>query len=77
MIGIIDSMLFLSSYPLAFVKVLEMTFFPFNFNYYLIRVLSSVSLQELVVKNLHIKLLIDQLRDLVADVSTWQSPCSV
>ncbi|XP_038879540.1 mediator of RNA polymerase II transcription subunit 30 [Benincasa hispida] len=33
--------------------------------------------KELVVKNLHIKLLIDQLRDLVADVSTWQSPCSV
>lgn len=33
--------------------------------------------QELVIKNLHIKLLIDQLRDLVADISTWQSPCSV
>ncbi|CAK9330306.1 unnamed protein product [Citrullus colocynthis] len=32
--------------------------------------------RELVIKNLHIKLLIDQLRDLVADVSTWQSPCS-
>ncbi|XP_022134927.1 mediator of RNA polymerase II transcription subunit 30 [Momordica charantia] len=33
--------------------------------------------KELVNKNLHLKLLIDQLRDLVADISTWQSPCSV
>ncbi|KAL6011625.1 hypothetical protein ACLOJK_002073 [Asimina triloba] len=27
-------------------------------------------------KNKHLKLLIDQLRDLITDISTWQSPCS-
>ncbi|KAJ9140155.1 hypothetical protein P3X46_030835 [Hevea brasiliensis] len=33
--------------------------------------------KELVNKNAYLKLLIDQLRDLVTDISTWQSPCSV
>lgn len=33
--------------------------------------------KELVEKNKHLKLLIDQLRELIADISTWQSPCSV
>ncbi|XP_030458349.1 mediator of RNA polymerase II transcription subunit 30 [Syzygium oleosum] len=33
--------------------------------------------KELVEKNKHLKLLIDQLRELIVDVSTWQSPCSV
>ncbi|PRQ27290.1 hypothetical protein RchiOBHm_Chr6g0303761 [Rosa chinensis] len=33
--------------------------------------------KELVKKNAYIKVLIDQLRDLVTDISTWQSPCSV
>ncbi|XVE56567.1 hypothetical protein DITRI_Ditri04bG0021600 [Diplodiscus trichospermus] len=28
-------------------------------------------------KNEYIKLLIDQLRDLITDLSTWQSPCSI
>lgn len=32
--------------------------------------------KELVNKNKHLKLLIDQLRDLLADLCTWQSPCS-
>ncbi|XP_004244509.1 mediator of RNA polymerase II transcription subunit 30 [Solanum lycopersicum] len=32
--------------------------------------------KELVDKNKHLKLLIDQLRDLLADLCTWQSPCS-
>uniref|UniRef100_A0A2P2P666 Mediator of RNA polymerase II transcription subunit 30 n=1 Tax=Rhizophora mucronata TaxID=61149 RepID=A0A2P2P666_RHIMU len=33
--------------------------------------------KELANKNAYLKLLIDQLRDLVTDISTWQSPCSV
>ncbi|KAL6212722.1 hypothetical protein ACLB2K_017940 [Fragaria x ananassa] len=33
--------------------------------------------KELVKKNAYIKVLIDQLRDLITDISTWQSPCSV
>ncbi|KDP22607.1 hypothetical protein JCGZ_26438 [Jatropha curcas] len=33
--------------------------------------------KELVNKNACLKLLIDQLRDLITDISTWQSPCSV
>ncbi|KAL6207609.1 hypothetical protein ACLB2K_018566 [Fragaria x ananassa] len=33
--------------------------------------------KELVKKNAYIKGLIDQLRDLITDISTWQSPCSV
>ncbi|KAL3819098.1 hypothetical protein ACJIZ3_005003 [Penstemon smallii] len=32
---------------------------------------------EVEEKNKHIKRLIDQLRNLLADISTWQSPCSV
>ncbi|KAK9278372.1 hypothetical protein L1049_027937 [Liquidambar formosana] len=32
--------------------------------------------KELANKNKHLKLLIDQLRDLITDISTWQSPCS-
>ncbi|KAI4312961.1 hypothetical protein MLD38_037745 [Melastoma candidum] len=33
--------------------------------------------KELAGKNVYIKALINQLRELIADVSTWQSPCSV
>ncbi|XP_012467932.1 mediator of RNA polymerase II transcription subunit 30 [Gossypium raimondii] len=33
--------------------------------------------KELANKNLYIKRLIDQLRELITDVSTWQSPCSM
>ncbi|XP_059443372.1 mediator of RNA polymerase II transcription subunit 30 [Corylus avellana] len=33
--------------------------------------------KELVNKNRYLKLLIDQVRDLITDISTWQSPCSV
>ncbi|XP_043696368.1 mediator of RNA polymerase II transcription subunit 30-like isoform X3 [Telopea speciosissima] len=33
--------------------------------------------KELTDKNKHLKLLIDQLRDLITDISMWQSPCSV
>ncbi|XP_042505767.1 mediator of RNA polymerase II transcription subunit 30-like isoform X2 [Macadamia integrifolia] len=33
--------------------------------------------KELTEKNKHLKLLIDQLRDLITDISMWQSPCSV
>ncbi|XP_055819957.1 mediator of RNA polymerase II transcription subunit 30 [Solanum dulcamara] len=32
--------------------------------------------KELVDKNKHLKLLIDQLRDILSDLSTWRSPCS-
>ncbi|XP_058194962.1 mediator of RNA polymerase II transcription subunit 30 [Rhododendron vialii] len=38
---------------------------------------ASVLKQELANKNKHLKLLIDQLRDLITDISTWQSPCSI
>lgn len=37
---------------------------------------ASTLRKELVDKNKHVKLLIDQLRDLLSDLSTWQSPCS-
>ncbi|WOG99395.1 hypothetical protein DCAR_0518743 [Daucus carota subsp. sativus] len=33
--------------------------------------------KELANKNKYLKVLIDQLRELINDVSTWQSPCSV
>ncbi|XP_051137482.1 mediator of RNA polymerase II transcription subunit 30 [Andrographis paniculata] len=33
--------------------------------------------KEVADKNKNLKLLIDQLRNLLADISTWQSPCSV
>lgn len=33
--------------------------------------------KELANKNAYLKLLIDQLRELITDISTWQSPCSV
>lgn len=33
--------------------------------------------KELANKNRYLKLLIDQLRDLITDISTWQSPCSI
>ncbi|XP_054807214.1 mediator of RNA polymerase II transcription subunit 30-like [Prosopis cineraria] len=33
--------------------------------------------KELANKNMHLKILMDQLRDLIKDISTWQSPCSV
>ncbi|KAG7535319.1 hypothetical protein ISN45_Aa08g027680 [Arabidopsis thaliana x Arabidopsis arenosa] len=32
---------------------------------------------EIAKKNVHVKELIDKLRELIADISTWQSPCSV
>ncbi|XP_052109310.1 mediator of RNA polymerase II transcription subunit 30 isoform X2 [Arachis duranensis] len=32
--------------------------------------------KELANKNMHLKILIDQLRDLLSDISTWQSPYS-
>ncbi|KAL0407869.1 UNVERIFIED_CONTAM: Mediator of RNA polymerase II transcription subunit [Sesamum radiatum] len=31
---------------------------------------------ELAVKNKYLKILMDQLRNLLADISTWQSPCT-
>ena len=37
----------------------------------------SLQVQELASKNKYLKLLIDQLRDLIADIAMWQSPCSV
>ncbi|KAJ8561149.1 hypothetical protein K7X08_027339 [Anisodus acutangulus] len=37
---------------------------------------ASTLKKELVDKNKHLKLLIDQLRDLLSDLSTWQSPCA-
>ncbi|KAJ3697273.1 hypothetical protein LUZ61_000978 [Rhynchospora tenuis] len=33
--------------------------------------------KEIEVKNKHVKLLIDQLRNLITDISMWQSPCSL
>ncbi|PON77278.1 Mediator of RNA polymerase II transcription subunit [Parasponia andersonii] len=33
--------------------------------------------KELANKNSYLKILIDQLRDLITDISMWQSPCSV
>ncbi|KAF2537831.1 hypothetical protein F2Q68_00018989 [Brassica cretica] len=33
--------------------------------------------QEVAKKNVHVKELIDKFRELIADISTWQSPCSV
>ncbi|XP_008221191.1 PREDICTED: mediator of RNA polymerase II transcription subunit 30 [Prunus mume] len=33
--------------------------------------------KELANKNVYVKFLIDQLRDLITDISTWQSPCSI
>ncbi|KAL3500286.1 hypothetical protein ACH5RR_039379 [Cinchona calisaya] len=38
---------------------------------------ASALRKELANRNKYLKLLIDQLRDLVSDISTWQSPCSV
>ncbi|CAL5349442.1 unnamed protein product [Camellia sinensis] len=38
---------------------------------------ASVLKEELANKNKYFKHLIDQLRDLITDISTWQSPCSV
>ncbi|KAI3922723.1 hypothetical protein MKW98_006854 [Papaver atlanticum] len=33
--------------------------------------------KEVADKNKHVKLLIDQFRELITDISTWQSPCSL
>lgn len=33
--------------------------------------------KEIESKNKHVKLLIDQLCDIISDISMWQSPCSV
>ncbi|KAA8542105.1 hypothetical protein F0562_023257 [Nyssa sinensis] len=38
---------------------------------------ASALRKELANKNKQLKLLIDQLRDLITDISIWQSPCSV
>ncbi|KAF6164925.1 hypothetical protein GIB67_021421 [Kingdonia uniflora] len=32
--------------------------------------------KEIADKNMYVKVLIDQLRELICDISTWQSPCS-
>ncbi|PKA59703.1 Mediator of RNA polymerase II transcription subunit 30 [Apostasia shenzhenica] len=37
---------------------------------------AAVLRKELSRKNKHLKLLIDQFRNLIADMSMWQSPCS-
>ena len=37
----------------------------------------GILLQEIESKNKHVKLLIDQLHDIISDVSMWQSPCSM
>ncbi|EOA14089.1 hypothetical protein CARUB_v10027226mg [Capsella rubella] len=33
--------------------------------------------KEIAKKNVHVKELIDKFRELIADISTWHSPCSV
>ncbi|CAH2043679.1 unnamed protein product [Thlaspi arvense] len=33
--------------------------------------------KEIAKRNVHVKQLIDKFRELIADISTWQSPCSV
>ncbi|KAK1357947.1 Mediator of RNA polymerase II transcription subunit 30 [Heracleum sosnowskyi] len=38
---------------------------------------ASTLRKELANKNKYLKVLIDQLRELINDVSTWQSPCTV
>ncbi|KAL5216068.1 hypothetical protein ABZP36_007469 [Zizania latifolia] len=38
---------------------------------------ASALRKEIESKNKHVKLLIDQLRDLISDISMWQSPCAV
>lgn len=38
---------------------------------------ASALRKDLENKNKHLKLLIDQLRELITDVSTWQSPVSI
>ncbi|KAK4422374.1 protein RRC1 [Sesamum alatum] len=37
---------------------------------------ASILRKELAVKNKYLKILMDQLRSLLADISTWQSPCT-
>lgn len=37
----------------------------------------SVLRKEIAEKNKHVKLLMDQLRNLIADISMWRSPCLV
>jgi len=38
---------------------------------------ASALRKEIESKNKHVKLLMDQLRELITDISMWQSPCSV
>ncbi|XP_042067721.1 mediator of RNA polymerase II transcription subunit 30-like [Salvia splendens] len=38
---------------------------------------ASILRTELAEKNKYLKILIDQLRGLLSDISTWQSPCTV
>ncbi|XP_062185478.1 mediator of RNA polymerase II transcription subunit 30-like [Phragmites australis] len=38
---------------------------------------ASALRKEIESKNKHVKILINQLRDLITDIAMWQSPCSV
>lgn len=38
---------------------------------------ASALRKEIEIKNKQVKLLMDQLRDLITDIAMWQSPCSV
>ncbi|KAH6790923.1 mediator of RNA polymerase II transcription subunit [Perilla frutescens var. frutescens] len=38
---------------------------------------ASILRKELAEKNKYVKILIDQLRGLLGDISTWQSPCTL
>jgi len=42
-----------------------------------LEVRASALRKEIESKNKHVKLLMDQLRVLISDISMWQSPCSV
>ncbi|RLN42887.1 uncharacterized protein C2845_PM01G47440 [Panicum miliaceum] len=42
-----------------------------------LEVRASALRKEIESKNKHVKLLMDQLWELIADISMWQSPCSV
>ncbi|XP_025791940.1 mediator of RNA polymerase II transcription subunit 30-like [Panicum hallii] len=42
-----------------------------------LEVRASALRKEIESKNKHVKILMDQLRELISDISMWQSPCSV
>ncbi|KAM3386654.1 hypothetical protein ACQJBY_009921 [Aegilops geniculata] len=44
---------------------------------YVFRAMQQGFPEEIESRNKQLKLLIDQLRDLISDISMWQSPCSV